>query len=1443
MRAWRHTGLVLFLGVLIGCGEGDKKRPLGATCEGSEECSSGLCYAGECLDPEGDEDRDGLLNKIEAAQGSDALKADTDDDGVGDIDEYEGLVARDTDGDGLPDAAESSLTDQDEDCVVDELDVRNDESDGAASTRIAELCRTVGVCGDGAALSVMCRGGLGNAACEYGAVVGFEAAETSCDGDDNDCDNETDEGCDPLGVGLVGHWPLDGDGQDVGPHGDHGTVSGAEPMADRFGVAGKAMRFAEDGDRIEVAATEHPTGEVTATYALWVRPDRGWSFVNQGYLNFGEVLEVNKRSGLVRLAGRGCTEYVGEGNDANPTAACVPEGHWSHIAIVKSGIDVRFFVDGRMVATQSTVAGQDLQSTALVMGLSKVGTDGPVEQFHGGLDDVRVWGRALSDTEVATLASDTPAVGTRERPAQSCMHIKETTGSTTDGRVWVDIDGDAAREAFEVYCDQNTDGGGWALVWVYEFTDFENFQSEGNAVTPRPSWPVAQADTPVSTTTPTGPEVLGALDWALWRELGTAFVIKSDLADHVACEPGRGSIVHGTSGWVACRTVADVTPVCDGVVPRDMFFGPYGPSLRADDLYYYFDGNLSNNWPTHDPCGQNTPQHVATPARRGGSMWVRPGARPVEWPEECNEIGGVLRSDGQRRIDPDGPGGAPSLMAECRFDVERGGWTRLNAVTLDTLGAEATPREVLYTKGKDFYRSPVTTAPWDPKSYAEVTGLWHHQKVGTAAGLFRCDGGSEEGIGIGCGGEISGGSQVLPVGFDETTATATVCQAPPDVFGTATEGCASDVAVWTRRHYCVPDDGQILGDGGFDLLANATEPWQSPCWGAWGPDGFKSGYQADMEEFPPYGKAPSLRVDNPETGNLIYALNLSQREFSVVAGRAYTLGFWARAAEPRSMRVFVQPTTYDDGVFFEDVMLTPEWQYYALGFEARTTYWGMTIDFQLAESSTAAIWLDDVSLTEDGPSPCGGDENNVIGNGDFAHGRTCWRFGNQYTERLAGMWVDALGGPDGTAAARVELTGEPGESWYANMYRRHVPMVAGRHYRLHVTARASSEMTMGLNVNRWDLGMEPWFATEQPVSTSWRTYTHDFVAQVASPEEGANLEMAFGENVAGWVGIADVRLEVLEPNPCVTFEADTLADPGFLFGLVCWPFEWHWSELDLYASYDAEAGAVRAEISNNSGGFDYTARIEQLGRSLRGGHGYVLKFEAFAETGRRGYTNLQNWPTLHMNAPVHFEPRWKNFEVAWQQALDTTGAKLEIGFGGPQATGSTWFRGLELMDLGEAPCMRGRPDAVANGGFDRSHVCWELMRPWDEVSFEATSDATTFGNAAPSMRLDYTPRTVATNVAFSHRGLSFGDASSYVLSFKAKASAGVEPFVSIFDEAGGGQGGLYVELTTEWQTFSYPFSTFGTSPGRGVVEMQLNGQAQPVTIWIDDVAVTPAVER
>jgi len=126
------------------CDGSPELYPVGAICGEHEDCAGGVCGGGTCLDPELDTDGDGLINKIEAALGTDPVNPDTDGDGKPDAVEV-GLDLTnpiDTDGDGKIDAIESFYADRDGDCIPDERDPFDDvpESDLAIVAELACCC-------------------------------------------------------------------------------------------------------------------------------------------------------------------------------------------------------------------------------------------------------------------------------------------------------------------------------------------------------------------------------------------------------------------------------------------------------------------------------------------------------------------------------------------------------------------------------------------------------------------------------------------------------------------------------------------------------------------------------------------------------------------------------------------------------------------------------------------------------------------------------------------------------------------------------------------------------------------------------------------------------------------------------------------------------------------------------------------------------------------------------------------------------------------------------------------------------------------------------------------------------------------------------------------------------------------------------------------------------
>ncbi|MFT7582564.1 MAG: hypothetical protein ACI9MR_004246, partial [Myxococcota bacterium] len=175
----------------------EERRPIGASCSAASQCGGSLCFGGSCLDPEADDDLDGLLNAVEAALGTDPLKADTDGDGQTDFAEVgpDILLAFDSDGDGKVDATESNLLDNDEDCIPDQQDSDDAVPEVDPAVLGQKVCSALGVCSaSGVVITANCallEDGP-QLACDYSQVPDYEGPETSCNDVDNDCDGVVD---------------------------------------------------------------------------------------------------------------------------------------------------------------------------------------------------------------------------------------------------------------------------------------------------------------------------------------------------------------------------------------------------------------------------------------------------------------------------------------------------------------------------------------------------------------------------------------------------------------------------------------------------------------------------------------------------------------------------------------------------------------------------------------------------------------------------------------------------------------------------------------------------------------------------------------------------------------------------------------------------------------------------------------------------------------------------------------------------------------------------------------------------------------------------------------------------------------------------------------------------------------------------------------------------
>ena len=196
---------------------------------------------------------------------------------------------------------------------------------------------------------------------------------------------------------------------DVSPFKNNGTING--PTSSTTGKFGRALSFDGTNDRIDVpdaASLDLSTG---MTLEAWVKPttNAGWRTA---------ILKERGSDLLYALyASNGSkprTEnYTGVENTAAGSSA-LPLNAWSHITATYDGANLRFYVNGVLVTTKASTGAMPNTANALHIGGNAVWG----EYFSGLIDEVRIYNRALSASEIE-LDMKTAVVSSEPPPADT----------------------------------------------------------------------------------------------------------------------------------------------------------------------------------------------------------------------------------------------------------------------------------------------------------------------------------------------------------------------------------------------------------------------------------------------------------------------------------------------------------------------------------------------------------------------------------------------------------------------------------------------------------------------------------------------------------------------------------------------------------------------------------------------------------------------------------------------------------------------------------------------------------------------------------------------------------------------------------------------------------------------------------------------------------------
>lgn len=206
----------------------------------------------------------------------------------------------------------------------------------------------------------------------------------------------------PLSVGLAGYWSFDGaDVTDriydrVGGNSAY-YYGGATSSAKVAGSKGQALKFNGNSQYV-VAGGTYPTGTSPRTLCAWVKSDDTTFEGNADHvINYGTA-NTNQSFGFMIHTGNQW-RFFGFGGSVDFDTGVSVDTNWHYHCLTYDGTTVIYYYDAANVASQP----RTLATTGGSMTFGTRQDLGAANEFNGKIDEVRLYTRALSASEISQL--------------------------------------------------------------------------------------------------------------------------------------------------------------------------------------------------------------------------------------------------------------------------------------------------------------------------------------------------------------------------------------------------------------------------------------------------------------------------------------------------------------------------------------------------------------------------------------------------------------------------------------------------------------------------------------------------------------------------------------------------------------------------------------------------------------------------------------------------------------------------------------------------------------------------------------------------------------------------------------------------------------------------------------------------------------------------------
>jgi len=227
-----------------------------------------------------------------------------------------------------------------------------------------------------------------------------------------------------LTEGLVGWWTFDeGSGTiaaDSSGNGNDGTLNGPVEWTTE-GKIGGAMAFTGPYNFVLVPSSPSLNPTDAITIAAWINPN--WTGNNRILQKSTEGSDNQYR--LLKEGGNNIRVHLPPAANFEITGNIPPAGEWTHLVATYDGSMIKVYYNGEVVGETAFSDKLSVSDGPLFIG-NKWSQAPAGDEFNGIMDDVRIYNRALSASEITALGGDPKA----QAPFPADRSVYEDTWAT-----------------------------------------------------------------------------------------------------------------------------------------------------------------------------------------------------------------------------------------------------------------------------------------------------------------------------------------------------------------------------------------------------------------------------------------------------------------------------------------------------------------------------------------------------------------------------------------------------------------------------------------------------------------------------------------------------------------------------------------------------------------------------------------------------------------------------------------------------------------------------------------------------------------------------------------------------------------------------------------------------------------------------------------------------